>query len=195
MASVADMKVQHVAAKRERSKSLALHKAAVQHKSSDFERVPKKTSNEHPVKRRRKLQDMSPGLVRPASRRLDDEFEEIPSKRVRCNFNDVSLVQGDGRSQEHHNLLLTNFEATKYTAGFSPYDISNRGDVLQSPEYVSDIFQRLYQSEVGAMRKIPIFVHALPNLNISFSSTVSNGSAMLHAQSTMRNTLDESNSS
>jgi Cyclin, N-terminal domain/Cyclin, C-terminal domain len=155
LASVADMKVQHVAAKRERSKSLALHKAAVQHKSSDFELVSKKNSNEHPVKRRRKLQDMSPGLVRPASRRLDDEFEEIPSKRVRCNFNDVSLVQGDRRSQEHHNLLLTNFEATKYTAGFSPYDISNRGDVLQSPEYVSDIFQRLYQSEVGAMCKIP----------------------------------------
>lgn len=58
------------------------------------------------------------------------------------------MCEMEGLPQEHHNLVLTNFQPTKYTSGLSFFDTHHRGDVLQSPEYVSDIFQRLYQSEV-----------------------------------------------
>jgi hypothetical protein len=54
----------------------------------------------------------------------------------------------EGLPQEHHNLVLANFDPTRYTSGLSLFDVANQGDVLQSPEYVSDIFQRLYHSEV-----------------------------------------------
>jgi hypothetical protein len=87
-------------------------------------------------------------VPRKASRRLSDEFDNVPVKRARQIHIIRKKLNRDGRPQEHHNLSLTNFEPTKYTFGFSPYDVSIRGDVLQSPEYVSDIFQRLYHSEV-----------------------------------------------
>ena len=92
-------------------------------------------------------------VPRKASRRLSDEFDIVPTKRARNITHIIRKKQNrDGRPQEHHNLSLTNFEPTKYTFGFSPYDVSIRGDVLQSPEYVSDIFQRLYHSEVRTIR-------------------------------------------
>jgi hypothetical protein len=94
-------------------------------------------------------------VTRKASRRLTDEFDDVPTKRARhISFLIRQKQHRDGRPQEHHNLSLTNFEPTKYTSGFSPYDVSIRGDVLQSPEYVSDIFQRLYHSEVRSWRQI-----------------------------------------
>ena len=110
----------------------------------------KKPLAEQPIKRPRSMKNILPKLPvsRTASRRLQDEFEEVPAKRARLDIIEILNTQDKICSQEHHNLSLTNFEPTKYTAGFSPYDISNRGDVLQSPEYVSDIFQRLYHSEV-----------------------------------------------
>jgi hypothetical protein len=114
--------------------------------------VPSKkpTKQERQIKRPRSLGVMSPHLhvAKKTSRRLDDEFEDIPTIRDRSNYCKNKDDQREGLSQEHYNLALTNFEPTKYTSGFSPYDVSNRGDVLQSPEYVSDIFQRLFHSEV-----------------------------------------------
>lgn len=102
--------------------------------------------------RNRNVQEVLPPHLhetRKASRRLSDEFDNVPAKRARQISHIIRKKQNrDGRPQEHHNLSLTNFEPTKYTLGFSPYDNSIRGDVLQSPEYVSDIFQRLYHSEV-----------------------------------------------
>ena len=90
--------------------------------------------------------------ARKASRRLSDEFDDVPTKRTRLNNVNHVVIRSqpnhDGRPQEHHNLHLTDFQPTKFTCGFSPYDVSSRGDVLKSPEYVSDIFQRLYHSEV-----------------------------------------------
>jgi hypothetical protein len=56
----------------------------------------------------------------------------------------------DFLSDAHHNLVLKPFDATKLTLGISPYDQANCGKILQSPEYVTDIFQRLYDCEVGA---------------------------------------------
>ncbi len=95
---------------------------------------------------------------RKASRRLSDEFDDVPTKRTRHNSINHVVIRSqpnhDGRPQEHHNLHLIDFQPTKFTLGFSPYDFSSRGDVLKSPEYVSDIFQRLYYSEV---RKISGF--------------------------------------
>jgi hypothetical protein len=54
----------------------------------------------------------------------------------------------DFLSDAHHNLVLEPFDATKLTAGISYYDRANRGKILLSPEYVTDIFQRLYDCEV-----------------------------------------------
>jgi len=48
----------------------------------------------------------------------------------------------------NHNLVLPHLDPGKYTRGLSVYDVPNRGNVLESPEYVCDIFQRLYHAEV-----------------------------------------------
>ena len=112
-------------------------------------------------------------VTRKASRRLSDEFDDIPTKRARhINFLIRQKQHCDCRPQEHHNLSLTNFEPTKYTSGFSPYDSSIRGDVLQSPEYVSDIFQRLYHSEVSSlrMRNVQLICH---NSNVNLTCNLS----------------------
>lgn len=82
------------------------------------------------------------------NRRLSESFLHEPAELPRCGILEIGTGQEDGLPQEHYNLVLTNFEPTKYTNGMSPYDVTSRGDVLQSPEYVSDIYQRLFQSEV-----------------------------------------------
>ena len=41
------------------------------------------------------------------------------------------------------------FDVSKYTSGFSKHDKGTKGNVLQAPEYVCDIFQRLFQIEVS----------------------------------------------
>ena len=43
---------------------------------------------------------------------------------------------------------MTPFDPTKFTVGLSIYDTPSQGQVLYAPEYISDIFQRLYYSEV-----------------------------------------------
>ena len=52
-----------------------------------------------------------------------------------------------------HGLAMTPFDPTKFTVGLSAYDAPYQDNVLLAPEYCSDIFQRLYNSEVG----LPIF--------------------------------------
>ena len=134
-------------------------------------------------------------VARKASRRLTDEFDDIPTKRPRhINFLIRQKQYRDGYPQEHHNLSLTNFEPTKYTSGFSPYDVSIRGDVLQSPEYVSDIFQRLYHSEVSSRQQYDIHCH-LDDSNANlihdhpFCFIDIKRPRLLHAQSALHNCI------
>jgi Cyclin, N-terminal domain/Cyclin, C-terminal domain len=101
-----------------------------------------------------------------------EDFEQQPrSKGARRGlFQTVRVKATDGQPQEHHNLVLTNFDATKYTSGLSCYDIVHKGDTLRSPEYASDIFQRLYQSEVRFWKKATLS-NTLPHHCLSrFSS-------------------------
>jgi hypothetical protein len=46
-----------------------------------------------------------------------------------------------------HGLVRTPFDDSKYTPGLSPYDLDTRDDVQEVPDYVTDIFQRLYDAE------------------------------------------------
>jgi hypothetical protein len=105
------------------------------------------------ISRPSSMEDIPPQnlqVTRKASLTHSDDSNAAPAKRSR-HFSLINRKHVEAHSQEHHNLLIANFEPTKYTSGFSPYDGSIRGDVLQSPEYVSDIFQRLYHSEVSLL--------------------------------------------
>ena len=48
-----------------------------------------------------------------------------------------------------HGLVRTPFDDSKYTPGISPYDLDTRDDVQEVSDYVTDIFQRLYDAEVS----------------------------------------------
>jgi hypothetical protein len=148
--NVGVVNVHHAETKRVHANSEPSDNSKIHQNTSTTVVTSKKPTQVRQIKRPRSLGVMSPQLhvTKKASRRLSDEFADIPAKRARYNFVVINDVTRDGRPQEHYNLSLTNFEPTKYTSGFSPYDMSNRGDVLQSPEYVSDIFQRLFHSEV-----------------------------------------------
>ena len=126
-------------------------------RNQDIKPVKKNSTEEQGRQniRNRSVQEVLPPhlqVIRKASRRLSDDFDNVPIKRARQINHIVRKQNREGRPQEHHNLSLENFEPTNYTFGFSPYDVSIRNDVLQSPEYVSDIFQRLYHSEVRSKR-------------------------------------------
>jgi Cyclin, N-terminal domain/Cyclin, C-terminal domain len=73
---------------------------------------------------------------------------EKASAGARRGLFETDRFKMEGLPQEHHNLVLANFDPTRYTSGLSVFDVANQGDILQSPDYVSDIFQRLYHSEV-----------------------------------------------
>lgn len=134
------------AAKRGRSKSVTL-KGTTRRKSVASKPAPKDAPKQQTRKRSRSLEIIPPLAARVRARRRSEDYQLEPAKRARYDFLEMS-GQEEGLPQEHHNLVLANFEATKYTAGLSPYDFTNRDDVQQSPEYVSDIFQRLFHSEV-----------------------------------------------
>ena len=48
-----------------------------------------------------------------------------------------------------YGLVRTPFDDSKYTHGIAPYDLDTRNDVQEVPDYVTDIFQRLYDAEVS----------------------------------------------
>jgi hypothetical protein len=48
-----------------------------------------------------------------------------------------------------HGLVRTPFDDSKYTPGLSPHDLDTRDDVQEVSDYVTDIFQRLYDAEVS----------------------------------------------
>jgi hypothetical protein len=47
------------------------------------------------------------------------------------------------------NLLPHTFDPCKFTMTIAPHDMRNVGKVLEAPEYVTDIFHRLFQLEVS----------------------------------------------
>lgn len=108
------------------------------------EEVPEK----HTRKRSRSVKATHPpAYLAVAGRNSNGANQKPAAKRVRSGSIDIG--GRDGLPQEHHNLALAHFEANKYTIGISHYDRPNQGNVFQTPEYVSDIFQRLYHSEVS----------------------------------------------
>lgn len=63
-------------------------------------------------------------------------------RSLRANF-----VEG-----ESYDMVVSSFDPTKYTLGLAAYDECNRDDPLEAPEYVTDIFQRLFRAEVRSLR-------------------------------------------
>ncbi len=53
----------------------------------------------------------------------------------------------------NHVLQRKPFSSKHFTPGIGIYDMDNKDDVLQVPNYVTDIFQRLFNAEVRAPRK------------------------------------------
>lgn len=87
-------------------------------------------------------------------------FQSVaPNSSVLCGkgrydgSNDLNETQSQANSstdileEAHHNLVLAPFDDSKYTAGISVYDTPSKGKILEAPEYVTDIFQRLYNAE------------------------------------------------
>jgi Cyclin, N-terminal domain/Cyclin, C-terminal domain len=56
----------------------------------------------------------------------------------------------DLSSEVHHNMVQTPFDPSKFTLGLSVHDTPSKGNILAVPEYVADIYQRLYVEEVRA---------------------------------------------
>lgn len=59
------------------------------------------------------------------------------------------------------------FDVSKYTVGFSSHDKCTKGDVLQAPEYVCDIFQRLFKIEVSNRNSKCVVIEVLPCTHMS----------------------------
>jgi hypothetical protein len=133
---------------------------------------------------------------RSAKRRRDDpmEIEEPPRKLAKRSSrgraskakgeNKLKLEAGAGRKNlcndifphsDHglvRGLVRTPFDDSKYTPGISPYDLDTRDDVQEVSDYVTDIFQRLYDAEVSIGE--PLFrdfsrAHHIPNLLSKFA--------------------------
>ncbi|KAL7576442.1 hypothetical protein ACA910_018242 [Epithemia clementina (nom. ined.)] len=49
--------------------------------------------------------------------------------------------------KENHTLVMRPFEATKFTRTVAPHDVPYMGSLLETSEYVTDIYQRLYEAE------------------------------------------------
>lgn len=66
------------------------------------------------------------------------------------------------------NLEGVEFDASKFTRGIAPVDMPNKENVLEVPEYISDIMQRLFDREV-ATRPHP-YMSEQPSLNTNMRS-------------------------
>lgn len=79
----------------------------------------------------------------------------------------------------------TVLDPNMYTPGIADYDLASRGNVLEVPEYVTDIYQRLYEAEV---RVRPNHCWILLSTTVTYiwcgriELTDSNPDASLHAQ-------------
>lgn len=63
----------------------------------------------------------------------------------------VEIVKADGDRVVPPNFGLTrdSFDGKNFTYGIAHYDASERSDPLRCRDYVTDMFQHLYQAEVG----------------------------------------------
>lgn len=80
---------------------------------------------------------------------IDTDFiRDSALKRRRVDSNSSST-----HTQEDEKIFCMHvaspFDSSKYTVGFSNHDKCMKGNVLQAPEYVCDIFQRLSKIEVS----------------------------------------------
>jgi hypothetical protein len=72
------------------------------------------------------------------------------SKRRRTHSTSLRRSSRLTRSNQetNHSMVCSPFDSSKYTIGIAVHDIPNQGDVLQVPDYVADIYQRLFRLEV-----------------------------------------------
>jgi hypothetical protein len=64
------------------------------------------------------------------------------------------LLADEFMQEVNHNLVTLPFDSCRYTDGLSVYDTPNRNDVNEAPEYVTDIFQRLFNAEVSPVARV-----------------------------------------
>jgi len=100
---------------------------------------------------------------------------------------------------DQHNLVRSlPFDPCKFTDGLSVYDTPSRDNVLEAPEYVSDIFQRLYHAEVRLWFRarvhasyychgLQFFSHFLSRL--CFTQTKSRPHPYMHNQQSLTTTM------
>jgi hypothetical protein len=83
--------------------------------------------------------------------RSDDDTDLNPSGKSRREGAPKAQprsLSGDFLDQANHTMVRLPFDASRYVPGIADHDSPNVDDVLEAPEYVSDIFQRLYFAEV-----------------------------------------------
>lgn len=71
--------------------------------------------------------------------------------KVKCA---PKLLADEFLQEVTHNLVSLPFDPCRYTNGLSVYDAPNRNDVNEAPEYVTDIFQRLFNAEVSPVAHV-----------------------------------------
>lgn len=74
--------------------------------------------------------------------------------QLRGPFSESRVLCSDFVSDSNFTLVRVPFDASKYTAGFAKHDEKNRLNPLQVSNYATDLFQRLYHSEVSVIGEV-----------------------------------------
>jgi hypothetical protein len=82
---------------------------------------------------------------RARSKVAKEPVKPLSEKRVLCS---------DFVTDSNFTLVRVPFDPAKYTAGIAKHDEHNKDDPLEAAAYVTDLFQRLYHSEVRVPRLI-----------------------------------------
>ena len=125
--------------------------AATQKKSTSLKQHSSKTKNPERkkprVKRVRGLEVEDTEPLRKARRKSLRGSKSLPASEEPVG--PCTNLCPDILTTTDYGLQRAPFDARQYTPNIAPYDEENANDAQEAPSYVTDIFQRLYDSEVS----------------------------------------------
>jgi hypothetical protein len=80
-------------------------------------------------------------------RKDSSEIDTVASESFFKSESSTDIVE-----KTNYNLVIIPFTDASYTSGIAPYDTPSKGKIQEAPEYVTDIFQRLYHAEVSFLQ-------------------------------------------
>ena len=147
--------------------------------------------------------DLAP-RPRKSSRRESTESTKSaptdpPSERRRTRSQSLPRnLCSDILPHTDYGLIREPFDSSKYTPGLADHDAENTGDVLEVSNYVTDIYQRLYNAEVRQTWSIGNYFWVDLWLTLSFFPATSHfpdsfETPSLHEQATISEQYDAVN--